>query len=284
MRSRAAVLLSVGLGLLAAIMMFAYVSSRERELYQQVAMKTTVIASKDILANTVLDESMLQRIQVPQKYLQPRAAVTFEEAVGRVSVVPIAAGAQILGTFLGDPGRAALAFEVPRGMRAVAITITDDTGVGGLVRPGNFVDIIGTFEFGRPTGMQNGTITYADERTETRTMMQNVQVVGVNREIRDAQQEERPAPAAAGQETARRPPETRPAQLRTVTVLVEPVRVQELILAQEIGTLTLSLRTSLDQGAVELPMLDPLGLLKVPIPVKPKRNVPSFRDIGRGLF
>jgi pilus assembly protein CpaB len=283
MRSRAAVLLSIGLGLLAAIMMFAYLRGRERQLYEEVAPKSVLIATKDVLANTVLDEGMLQRITVPQKYLQPKALTTTEEAVGRVTVVPIAAGAQLLGTYLGDSGRAALAFEVPRGMRAVAISVTDDTGVGGLVRPGNFVDIVGTFEFGRPVGSQNGTIQYADERTETRTMMQNVQVVGVNREIRDIVASEPGPPAQAGA-AAQRPPERREVQMRNVTVLVEPARVQELILAQEIGTLTLSLRTSLDQGAVELPMLDPLGLLKVPVPVKPKRRAASFRDIGRGLF
>lgn len=283
MRSRAAVLLSVGLGLLAAIMMFAYVRGREQQLYQEVAMKNVLVATRDILANTVLDEQLVTRIEVPAKYLQPKALAALEEAVGRVTVVPIGRGAQVLGTYLGDSGRAALAFEVPRGMRAVAISVSDDTGVGGLIRPGNFVDIIGTFEFGRPTGTQNGVVQYADERTETRTMMQNVQIVGVNREIRDVAQEAPPAAATGGQ-AASRPPERREPQLRTVTVLVEPARVQELILAQEIGTLTLSLRTSLDQGAVEIPMLDPLGLLKVPIPVKPKRNLPSFRDIGRGLF
>jgi Flp pilus assembly protein CpaB len=61
--------------------------------------------------------------------------------------------------------------------------------------------------------------------------------------------------------------------------------VQELILAQNVGDLTLSLRSSLDDTAVNLPFLDPMQLLGVTVPVKPKaRPLQSFRDVGRGLF
>ena len=42
----------------------------------------------------------------------------------------------------------------------------------------------GTFEFGRPTGYQGGQVVYADEKTETRLLMQNVQVGAVERDIR----------------------------------------------------------------------------------------------------
>jgi pilus assembly protein CpaB len=162
----------------------------------------------------------------------------------------------------------------------VAITVTDDTGVGGLIRPGNFVDIVGTFEFGRPVAYQNGRVQYADEKTEVRTMMQNVFVVAVNKELR-RERVERETQGSAG--TA--PPQTRERSLRTVTLLVEPNRVQELILAQNVGDLTLSLRSSLDDTAVNLPFLDPMQLLGVTVPVKPKaRPLQSFRDVGRGLF
>ena len=79
-------------------------------------------------------------------------------------------------------------------------------------------------------------------------------------------------------------PQSDEAERRTVTLMVEPKVVQELILAQNVGDLTLSLRSSLDDTAVQLPFLDPMGLLNVPIPVKPKaRPMQSFRDVGRGL-
>jgi pilus assembly protein CpaB len=276
MSGRAKLLLSLVLGLLAVFLVYMYVRGIERQLYEEVDMQNVVVAREAIGAGTAIDERLIQRIAVPRKYRQPQTFPTVEEVAGRVAVVPIAAGSQVVGGMLADAGAEALSFEVPRGRRAVAITVSDDTGVGGLIRPGNFVDIIGTFQFGRPVSNTNGRITYADEKTEVRTMMQNVFVVAVNKELR----RERVQQETSGSGS------TPSAALRTVTLLVDPQRVQELVLAQEVGDLSLSLRSSLDDTAVDLPFLDPLGLLKVPIPLKPKapRAAQAFRDVGRGLF
>ena len=167
--------------------------------------------------------------------------------------------------------------------RAVTLGISDVTGVGGLVRPGNFVDILGTFNFGRPTSVQGGTMQYADERTEIRTLMQNVFVVAVNQEHR----RERAVPRrpVLPEELPEEPEAREVITVNTVTVLVAPAQVQELILAQEIGQLTLALRSNLDAGqVVDLGVLDPFGLLKVPIPVKP-RSRPAWREMrGPSIF
>ena len=279
MSGRAKLLLSIVLGLLAVFLVYVYVRGLERQLYEEVDMQNVIVAREPIAAGAAIDERVIQRLSVPRKYRQPQTFATTEEVAGRVAVVPIAAGAQVVGGMLADAGAEALSFEVPRGRRAVAITVTDDTGVGGLIRPGNFVDIVGTFEFGRPVSSQTGRVTYADERTEVRTMMQNVFVVAVNKELRRERiQEETSGQGGGGTQSTR--------SLRTVTLLVDPQRVQELVLAQQVGDLSLSLRSSLDDTAVDLPFLDPLGLLKVPIPLKPKpaRAAQAFRDVGRGLF
>jgi len=277
MSGRAKLLLSLMLGLLAVFLIFVYVRGLERQLYEEVDMQNVIVTREDIAAGTAIEERAITRIAVPRKYRQPQTFPAIEEVAGRVAVVPIPAGSQVSGGMLADAGAEALSFEVPRGRRAVAITVTDETGVGGLVRPGNFVDIVGTFEFGRPIGYEQGRVRYADEKTEIRTMMQNVFVVAVNRELRRERIQS---------ETGAAPPQSQSQRtLRTVTVLVEPQRVQELILAQEIGDLTLSLRSGLDDTQVDLPFLDPMGLLKVQMPVKPRqRAMQSFRDVGRGLF
>lgn len=279
MSGRAKLLLSLVLGLLAVFLVYVYVRGLERQLYEEVDMQYVIVTRAAVAAGTAIDQGAIQRVAVPRKYRQPQTFPTIEEVAGRVAVVPIAAGTQVSGSMLADAGAEALSFEVPRGRRAVAITVTDDTGVGGLIRPGNFVDIIGTFEFGRPVGFQNGRMAYADEKTEVRTMLQNVFVVAVNKELRrERVQSETAASGGAA-------PPSRERTLRTVTLLVEPKVVQELILAQNVGDLTLALRSSLDDTAVQLPFLDPMGLLNVPIPVKPKaRPMQSFRDVGRGLF
>lgn len=276
MKSKASLLLSLGLGLLAVVLLFTWANARERQLLRLADMTDVIVATRDIPPNTILDEQVVARKQVPALYAQPKAVTALAEVHGRIAVVPIPAGAQVQSTFLEAAGRAALAYDVPRGRRAVTIAVSDVTGVAGLVRPGNAVDIFGTFEFGRPIGRSGGEIQYADEKTETRVLMQNVQVIAVEREHRL----EGPEPRRAAEVEAGAPAEVRrDRSYANVTVLASPQEAQQLILAQELGTLTLTLRSTLDAGQLaDLGWLDELGLLKVQVPVK-RRPRPVWREI-----
>jgi pilus assembly protein CpaB len=184
MRSKAALLLSIVLGIVAVVLLFTWATGLRRDLLQESNMVGILVATRDIPPNTIIDEQLVQRIEIPQKYVQPRAAVDFSLIRGRVASAPIPAGAQILDTYLEEEGRMALAYDVPRGRRAITISVNAITGVGGNVRPGNFVDIFGTFAFGRPTGYQGGQLMFADEKTEVRLLFQNVMVVAIERDIR----------------------------------------------------------------------------------------------------
>ena len=273
MRSKAAVIVAVVMGLLALIINSTYLSTRESELLELSDLQNVYVATVDIQPNTILDESLLQLVQVPATYVQPTALGTLDAIVGRVTVVPIPRGMQIVGMSLEQTGRMALSQEVPRGRRAVTISVSNATGVGGLVEPGNYVDILGTFEFGRPVSNQGGVIQYADERTETRVLLQDVLVLAVNQTHRGT----RPPATLANPEQpdADENVIATPDSVENVTLLVDPPQVQELILAQQIGFLTLALRSDFDEGETEnLDTLDPLGLLDVDIPIKPRRRDP----------
>jgi pilus assembly protein CpaB len=275
MKSKASLLLSLGLGVLAVILMITWASARESQLLQLSDMKDVLVVTRDVPPNTILDEQVLSRKQVPATYVQPGAVTSVDAVRGRIAVVPIPRGAQVLSTYLEAAGRAALAYEVPRGQRALTIAVSDVTGVAGLVRPGNFVDIFGTFEFGRPVGTRNGQIQYADEKTETRVLMQNVQVIAVEREHRL----DRPEPRQASEDGPAQETSRRDRRYANVTVLAGPRDAQRLVLAQELGMLTLTLRSNLDAGQVmDLGWLDELGLLEVKVPVK-KRPRPVWREL-----
>lgn len=285
MRGKQALIISAGLGVLALVLMSLYISGREQQLLEMASMRDVVVATQDVLENTIIDEQNVATIQVPSKYVQPQAVTDLREILGRVTAVPVPKGAQVIGTYLEDIARSQLAYEVPRGQRAVTVAVSDITGVGGLIRPGNFVDVMGTFEFGRPVSRQGLQVVYEDERSETRLLMQNVQVVAVERQHRRS----RPVPRTSAEEGAASAVESTVEQerpdVRNVTVIVAPKQAQELILAQEIGTLTMALRSTLDAGqVVDLGTLDPFGLLKVNIPLKPRER-PVWREIrGGNLF
>jgi pilus assembly protein CpaB len=278
MRNTGRLIAAVAAGLAAMVLAWIYIAGREASLLSQSEPQTVIVAIADIPGNSVIDAGMFEARTVPAAFAQPRAITRPEDVQGRVATLPIASGTQILATMLGNEAEDALAYEVPAGQRAVTISAADVMGVGGLVRPGNRVDIIGTFEYGRPTGIsQQGIITYADERTETRLMMQDVRVLAVDQEHRRRAAPPRPV-APPVDETMEAPALPADRSVQNVTLLVSLRQAQELILAQEIGTLTLALRSNLDAGRVEsLPNMDPMTLLGVPTPVK-RRPVPVWRE------
>lgn len=283
MRNKGRLVAAIAAGLAAVALSWLYLSSREASLLSQSEPQTVVVATADIAGNSVIEPGMFEARSVPSAFAQPRAVARPEDVQGRVAVVPIPAGTQILAAMLGDESEGALAYEVPSGMRAVAIGAADVLGVGGLVRPGNRVDILGTFEFGRPTGVsQAGVITYSDERTETRLLMQDVRVLAVDQEYRRRGAVRRPVPKPEEVEGEVLTPVQEERDIRNVTLLVSLRQAQELVLAQEIGQLTLTLRSNLDAGRVEnLPNMDPLTLLGVQTPIK-KRATPAWREL-RGV-
>jgi pilus assembly protein CpaB len=283
MRNKGRLIAAVAAGIFAVVLTSMYIGSREASLLSQSEPQQVIVATADIPGNTVIEAGMFEARSVPSAFAQPRVVSRIEDVQGRVASVPIAAGTQILATMLGDEAEGALAYEVPSGQRAVSIGAADVLGVGGLVRPGNRVDILGTFEFGRPTGVsQAGTITYADERTETRLLMQDVRVLAVDQQFRRRGAAPRPVPTVTEDDGEVLTPIEEDREIQHVTVLVSLRQAQELVLAQEIGQLTLTLRSNLDAGRVEnLPNMDPIALLGVQVPVK-RRAAPAWREMRGG--
>lgn len=279
MKGRFGLLVSLSAGIFALIAVFLYLNAREKELLEQAALQDVVVTTRDVLVNTALDERMIVVSRIPRKYVQPLAVSKVEEVVGRVAAVPLPKGAQVTGPALLEGGRESLAFNVPKGLRAITVAVNDVTGVGEQLRPGNFVDVVGVFEYGVPSGMQGGQITYSRERTEAITIAQNVQIVSIGGERSRAPAG--PAPAAeqepaASQGIKQLPPEL--ASVTSATLLMTPQQVQELVLSQHIGSLTLSLRSNLDSAPVELRRLDENTFLKLEMPLKPRAQ-PSWREM-----
>ncbi len=73
MRSKAALLLSLVLGVVAVVLLMSWARAREADLLQQSNMTAVLVATRDIPPNTILDQQLVQRIQVPQRYVQPKA-------------------------------------------------------------------------------------------------------------------------------------------------------------------------------------------------------------------
>jgi pilus assembly protein CpaB len=218
-----------------------------------------VVASRDVPANTRLTADMLDVRSLPVEAVVDGGYATTDALVGRATRFPLVKGEQLA------PSKVALdavededdlARVLPTGKRGFAVEVTETTGVGGLLLPGNAVDVIAVF---------GGGIAGIDKAV---TILQDIEVLSV------AQEAQEPVPAVAdasedgatgeGAATAeavygRRPDdaELQPGA-RTVTLAVTPSEAQLLAIAQTNGTLWLSLRPFDDSETL---WLDELSLL-----------------------
>lgn len=207
---------------------------------------TVVTAGQDIPARTEITEDMLQLTKIPANALLGGAFSDRGLVVGRIARIPIYEGEQLvqdkLASSRADLG---LSFIVPVGQRAVAMGVNRVVAPGGLVRPGDRVDILVVLD------VQYEDITTGRSFTETRslTIAQNVEVLAVedhlqNVVVRDEESE------AAGTTTEQPDPDR---DSGNITLALPPQAAQNLFLADEKGQIRLTVRAPGDEEIVDLP-------------------------------
>ncbi|HEV3141948.1 MAG TPA: Flp pilus assembly protein CpaB [Vicinamibacterales bacterium] len=133
-----AAVLAMGTGLLT----FQYLTSVGRHQSAVVAPRRIVIASRDIPARVTIRADMLAIVMRPGDAVDPDAIGDTASVVGRIAAVSVPAGGSISTSKITSVAGASLVTRVPRGMRAIAITLDRVKGVGNLVQPGDHVDVI----------------------------------------------------------------------------------------------------------------------------------------------
>lgn len=239
------ILISLGVALFALMLVFSYVYKKEKEILSLGTPVKVLAAAKDIPEGTVLDETMLETVEVPKQFLQPGAVRELAEAADRVSDVPLLKGTQVLESMLRASREEGVARRVPPEKRAFSIAVNEVSAVAGLISPGDQVDVLVTANTG---SMQQGRAV--SEGTITRVLLQNVLVLAVNQVSST-----RAAPRAAtrqkseGNVVGQAPGSGQNTQgIRTLTLALSPEDTQKAALAQEIGSLSVALRSSWQKG------------------------------------
>lgn len=199
-----------------------------------------VVATRDLLAGEVIGpEDVLVRA-VPAEARHPQALSSPEEAVGKVVRVPLLGGEPVLrGKLAETPLPAGAAARIPTGKRALGVRVDEVVAAGGILRPGDRVDVVAVFD----------KQTYGKDAAVL--LLQNTVVLAVGGETEVSL-------AGKGEVT---PPlekkEVSPAKgvafPRTVTLLLTPEEAERVALAEKVGTLRLLVRAPGDQGVMELP-------------------------------
>lgn len=235
MKNSRALRFAIILSVISLLFLYFYVSGMEKRYlgkYDQVAV---LVAKNDITQYEVIDQTMLDIRSIPKPFVQPLAATAEDvgQVIGYVASNTIKKGEQIVKTKLNLLGEEGISPIVPKGFRACTVSVSEVTGVGGHIRNGDTVDVIGTFK----------TLTEkrAAKGLEAVTLFQNVPVIATGRNYRFD-----PRVTAGKKQTLVSTPGQN-SGFSTVTLQVSPRTCMDLAIAQQSGTLTLALRSFHDR-------------------------------------
>ncbi len=180
---------AVMVGLFAAALLYLYASQLEKEKDELVRDQIEVVkAARNIPAGTPLSKDKITTEQVPQRFLPPNPLLENDLNIylGTPLAVNVEEGAMILTSdFSVQEVSRTLSSKIPPQERAMSVAVDAISGVSGLLRPGDRVDILGTF----PIGTKDQLVT--DEKGEegvgyvTMTMLQNVTLLATGQELSD---------------------------------------------------------------------------------------------------
>jgi pilus assembly protein CpaB len=238
-----ALVIAIGTAL-AARSLFAGAAAPKVEAAQVPKGPKVLVANRALPVGTIITADSVAFQQWPKEMVQDAYFIDgnadMNKLLGTVVRFPVTAGQPLTQGSLVSPGdRGFLAAALGPGMRAVTIPVSQKTGVGGFVFPGDHVDLVLT-----QTVKGDGT---NESLKASETILSNIRVLAT-----DTMTE---TETVEGKTVVR--------GFRTVTLEVTPRIAEKIAVAQTIGTLSLSLR-SLADNQTQLEQALASGTVRIP--------------------
>lgn len=217
---------SIVLAILAILLMQMYKANLAREMGVAGKRVKLLVARADIPALSEIQANQIEVKEYPANFAPPRHMPDSfrEDVIGQQALFAIRKGQPILTTDLASAqSDAALSRVITAGMRALALPVDKVSSFGGLLRPKDHVDILGTFQ--KP----------GEGDVESVTLLQNVAVLAVGGQLGAGRES---MSTGKGKEKQNR--------METVVVLVTPEEAELLVFAQDRGALSLTMRNEAD--------------------------------------
>jgi len=179
------------LGIMAIVMTKVYLDQQQQALQEkakaaiasmQSNQTAVLIAKQDIPQGAVIDSGMFDTSIVPNKFVQPQAVTSLDRIAGMVTVAPISKGEQISLSKLTQERKSetsgGLAGATPSGKRAISIVADSIASLSGMVKPGDYVDVLAVIQI--PMQDQDKKVT---NQMAIIPLFQNVLVLAVGQNI-----------------------------------------------------------------------------------------------------
>jgi pilus assembly protein CpaB len=279
MKNAKGVLISLGLAIFAVLLIFAYIQKMEQKYSENSTPMKIFVAAKDLVEGERLDESNTKPIDVPKKYVQPDAIQNPAVIIDRIVSVSLLEGTQILESMLATQEKAGLAQKIPKDKVAYTVAVNNVTGVAGLAQPGDYVDVLLSVDVGKQQIDKGVT----DKETISKVVLENLLILAVDQRSYKISAVT-PFTAPKGSPGSVFNPEGKGQNLQnpkisTITLAVGMDQCLRLNMAQEIGSLSIALRSTWNQGNKwDIGALDSHTFLGIEKPVL-RKSLPAWVEI-----
>lgn len=244
------ILIAIGAAFLATILIVAWLNQEQKrqadalnrrfkELHANIV--DAIFAENDIPQGTTITEDMLSTKPVAKNSLPAEAVTSLSKVIDRAATVNIKKGSLISLDMIGwlAAKETTLAMKTPIGKRAITLAVDNISSLLGMIKPGDYVDVISlillpTMIEGKP-GTQPATVP----------LFQNVQVIAVGSQLGRDQE---PEPGSR----RRREEDGLKGTVPLITLALGPEEANLLTFVQEQGKIRLVLRSPGDAKIQEV--------------------------------
>ena len=237
----------------------------------QATQSAILIAKKDIPRGSNIDSDSLESKITPNQFVQPGAVTSLDRISGMTTIAPISKGEQLTLSKLAYQRSGDLASATPVGKRAITISVDNVSSFAGMIRAGDYVDVIAIVPV--PIQTADGK---AAAQIATFSLFQNVLVIAVGQETSEAVPEE----------GGRYKRETKKEASPLITLALSPQEANLIAFVQEQqGRIRLVLRSPTDAKVEPVQPVSWDTLLQYVMPRAPKEEPKArgYVDIYRGM-
>ena len=224
--------LALGCGLIASIGISQVMDHKDQS--QGYETEEVYVAKYDISVGQEITEDAIVLEKWPVDKVHVDVIRELDKIVGRRPATKIFKGDQIHAAKLRDADDRTPTEMIPDGMRVVTVKVDAVSGAAGLLRPGDRVDVQLFVKANPPAGIPH---------TQTSTLLQDIQVFGIDQHINQSQEDGDGAPVP-----------------RTIGLLVTPKQGKTVTLASSIGTINLILRHPGEQTSADEVTQEPVTI------------------------
>ena len=222
------------IGIIAAIILSLtlYIFLKSVGTKEEAPRSAVVVASMNIPANTAITEDMVRLAEISADAVLPDAMTDVSQAIGSTVNSDVYAGEQLLSERIVEFGNAdagSLSYVVEEGMRAISIDVSTVEGIAGMLKPGNYVDLIAQYQTDTGKTDTSGNPIYEQA---ARIVLQNVKILAVDRYM---------SASGAPSDTA----------YTTLTLSVTPEQALELSFVDNLVSIRAILRSTLDSQTID---------------------------------